>query len=118
MKRFKCLTCGAVDNNAYAPLTITANIWLSKRGELSSDWEDELPLDSLDMDTLVCPSCGGKVEIEDAPCEHEWGEIEIGYGHNKGKARRICTKCGKEEMGTIATIIWGDQVVPSQVDWT
>ena len=117
MKWFRCVKCGLVDNKVHAPLTVTATIWLSKQGELSSDWEGELPLESLDVNALVCPSCGGKVEIEDVPCEHQWGETQLGYGDNKGKARRTCLLCGKEEIGTIAAIVWGEQSCPAPVTW-
>ena len=109
---FVCVKCGEQRKELEAvPIQIEVQVELNKHGEPFSYWEGELPTDSLEVAKLVCPVCGGCMEIKDVPCTlHEWGETKTGYGDWEGKVMRRCVKCGEMQMGTLPPPIVQDPV--------
>ena len=112
MWRFVCVKCGeqrkGLDD---VPMQITAWVELSSKGIMLSDWEGDLPTETLTPDSFVCPVCGGRMEIRDVPCTlHEWGETFTGYGKLEGKVMRQCAKCYKRQIGTLPSPIVQDPV--------
>ena len=103
MKWFYCEYCDKKYSGLNVLLKIEAYVYLHN-GEMRSEWEGDLPLDNLSPDDFACPECGGEIRIAEAPCDHDWGGVQLGYGDAKGKVLRRCRICNERQIGKVVPV--------------
>ena len=104
MKRFYCQKCDTSSRRieTQIPVTVWADVYIDDDGKLAGSYDGEdVSEDELKAATLQCERCHAPVVVMDAPCTHKWGEMQIGFGGNTGRVRRVCRRCWAVQEGTV-----------------